>query len=343
MLLRVSPTGALFYICSQPVKFTVVIMSKIVSICILACLLATFSTADAKKCKSKHEKRFKNCLAKGFPSSIENCESSDGTINKKRQVKRCRYFETKLKKCGYTCAPPQVDGGWSDYGEWSECSADCGEGVQTRSRSCNNPTPANGGAECEGEETETRSCNKGACPVDGGWSDFGDWSECSADCGEGVKTRSRSCNNPAPANGGAKCEGEETESKPCNKGVCPGTCEGNVCLQGETNFIALPVGSSLSSPNGDYSMKMETDGNLVLYCKGNSLWSSETSGTNVSGGLVFQTDGNLVLYDPERSPLWDSETYDTKARQMVMQDDGNFVLYTDEGEAVWKTDTVGKC
>jgi len=257
-----------------------------VSICILACLLATFSTADAKKCRSKHEKRFKNCLAKGFQSSIENCESSDGTINKKRQVKRCRYFETKLKKCGYTCAPAKVDGGWSDYGEWSECSADCGEGVQTRSRSCNNPLPANGGAECEGEETE---------------------------------------------------------SKPCNKGVCPGTCGGNVCLQGETSFIALPVGSSLNSPNGDYSMKMQADGNLVLYCKNNALWSSKTSGTNVSGGLVFQTDGNLVLYDPERNPLWDSKTYNTKAKKMVMQNDGNFVLYTDEGEPVWKTDTHGKC
>ena len=57
-----------------------------------------------------------------------------------------------------------VDGGLSAFGEWSECSADCGEGQQTRERSCNNPAPSNGGADCEGSLKEAENCNSGPCP-----------------------------------------------------------------------------------------------------------------------------------------------------------------------------------
>ncbi len=53
--------------------------------------------------------------------------------------------------------PAPVNGGWSD---WSSCSASCGGG--TRTRSCNNPSPANGGSTCSGAGTE--SCNNQSCP-----------------------------------------------------------------------------------------------------------------------------------------------------------------------------------
>ena len=193
-------------------------MSKL--ICILASLLISLPVADAGGCSKKLKDQFQKCLNKGFDSSIKGCAGADKDFSNKKQVKKCRKIEKKLKKCGHTCTSPQVDGGWSDFGDWSKCSTECGDGVQTRSRSCNNPAPANGGADCEGEETQTRWCSKGACQVDGGWSDFGDWSKCSVDCGDGVQTRSRSCNNPAPANGGADCEGEETQTRWCSKGAC---------------------------------------------------------------------------------------------------------------------------
>ena len=57
-----------------------------------------------------------------------------------------------------------VDGGWSEYGEWSECSAECDGGTQTRTKECNNPAPQHGGADCEGEGEETRDCNTHSCP-----------------------------------------------------------------------------------------------------------------------------------------------------------------------------------
>src|SRR3989344_5073365 len=58
-----------------------------------------------------------------------------------------------------------VNGGWSDWSSWSDCSATtCGTtGTQTRTRTCTNPAPANGGATCIGSDTDTQSCNAPAC------------------------------------------------------------------------------------------------------------------------------------------------------------------------------------
>jgi len=114
-----------------------------------------------------------------------------------------------------------TDGGWSDFSDWSECSADCGGGSQSRSKTCSNPAPANGGADCDGDDSETQDCNTDPCPVDGGWSDFSDWSECSADCGGGSQSRSKTCSNPAPENGGADCDGDDSETQDCNSDPCP--------------------------------------------------------------------------------------------------------------------------
>ena len=56
-----------------------------------------------------------------------------------------------------------VDGGWSEFGNWSECSAECDGGEQTRTKECNNPAPENGGADCVGEDFETQACNTHDC------------------------------------------------------------------------------------------------------------------------------------------------------------------------------------
>ncbi|XP_046598676.1 A disintegrin and metalloproteinase with thrombospondin motifs 3-like [Neodiprion lecontei] len=50
------------------------------------------------------------------------------------------------------------DGGWSGWGPWGKCSRSCGVGVQFRSRKCSDPTPAYGGADCEGDSEEFKIC-----------------------------------------------------------------------------------------------------------------------------------------------------------------------------------------
>ena len=55
------------------------------------------------------------------------------------------------------------DGGWTEWDDWSACSTTCGDGIQTSSRSCTNPSQAGTGALCEGENTKTQKCHVTDC------------------------------------------------------------------------------------------------------------------------------------------------------------------------------------
>lgn len=57
--------------------------------------------------------------------------------------------------------------------------------------------------------------------------------------------------------------------------------------------------------------------------------------------LILQSDGNLVLYSGKYA-RWSTKTAGKGATRAVMQSDGNFVLYTDAGKAVWSSGTAGK-
>ncbi|XP_064633097.1 A disintegrin and metalloproteinase with thrombospondin motifs 3-like [Lineus longissimus] len=59
---------------------------------------------------------------------------------------------------------PSIDGGWSQWAPWTECSRTCGNGVQFRTRLCNNPSPINNGKECTGHRGEFQLCNQVVCP-----------------------------------------------------------------------------------------------------------------------------------------------------------------------------------
>ena len=51
-----------------------------------------------------------------------------------------------------------VDGGFSDWSSWSQCSVTCGNGTKQRTRSCTNPPPANSGKQCGGRTLEIIIC-----------------------------------------------------------------------------------------------------------------------------------------------------------------------------------------
>jgi len=64
----------------------------------------------------------------------------------------------ELRSTGLT-----TNGGFSSWSSWGTCSASCGGGTQSRSRSCNNPSPAYGGVDCSGSTSESQSCNTQSC------------------------------------------------------------------------------------------------------------------------------------------------------------------------------------
>ncbi|XP_078700993.1 uncharacterized protein LOC144927453 [Branchiostoma floridae x Branchiostoma belcheri] len=60
-----------------------------------------------------------------------------------------------------------VDGGWGAWSDWSNCSADCMMGYQTRSRLCDTPSPRHSGRDCDRPAlagVEYQQCHAGPCP-----------------------------------------------------------------------------------------------------------------------------------------------------------------------------------
>ncbi|XP_071177797.1 uncharacterized protein [Mytilus edulis] len=112
-----------------------------------------------------------------------------------------------------------IDGGYSAWTEWEDCSGNC-NGKTNRSRTCHNPTPCNGGNDCQilGADTLEKQCG----PVDGQWGSWESWETCinpNPDPwdihGIGTHIRRRYCNDNAPICGGADCIGPDTDSENC--------------------------------------------------------------------------------------------------------------------------------
>ena len=51
-----------------------------------------------------------------------------------------------------------VDGSYSGWYQVSSCTRSCGGGTMTWKRKCDNPSPRNGGKQCQGPAVELRSC-----------------------------------------------------------------------------------------------------------------------------------------------------------------------------------------
>ena len=71
----------------------------------------------------------------------------------------------------------------------------------------------------------SKSNNISFYPVNGNYTQWTMWTACDKSCGNGTRTRSRSCSNPAPANGGKTCLeqglGDDIEDEECFLVHCP--------------------------------------------------------------------------------------------------------------------------
>ena len=108
-----------------------------------------------------------------------------------------------------------------------------------------------------------------------------------------------------------------------------------------TANVSLTANQSLASCNGDYSLIMQGDGNLVLYQGSTALWASNTVGSGADEAIL-QGDGNFVLYTSSGTPVWASNTAGNTGAYLNVQNDGNVVVYSASGAALWSTGTAGK-
>ncbi len=107
----------------------------------------------------------------------------------------------------------------------------------------------------------------------------------------------------------------------------------------------LPPGSQLVSPNGEYSLIYQEDGNLVLYDKNKKvIWASNSNNTGKPGRAAMQDDGNFVVYNSEEKPVWASET-DKNGPNCIVQlnDNGEFEVIKkgDIDEALYSSKDAG--
>jgi hypothetical protein len=66
-----------------------------------------------------------------------------------------------------TLCSANVNGNYSDWGEWSSCSVTCGGGTRTRNRTCTNPIPQENGKNCSGlgSAVDNEFCQNQSCTM----------------------------------------------------------------------------------------------------------------------------------------------------------------------------------
>jgi len=91
----------------------------------------------------------------------------------------------------------------------------------------------------------------------------------------------------------------------------------------------------LVSPNQQYKLSYQSDGDLVVYDKSNKpIWSTKTAG-KTPNKLVFQADGNLVLHGAITNVFWESNSHDKGGKSLRLSDQGRLSVW-DEKKVIWE-------
>ncbi|XP_076472736.1 SCO-spondin-like isoform X3 [Babylonia areolata] len=187
---------------------------------------------------------------------------------------------------------PNVDGNWGSWGTYGPCSVTCGTGSKSRTRQCDNPAPMGGGENCTGSASDTADCTMAACEVDGNWGSWGPYMECSVTCGDGIKSRTRQCDNPAPTNGGSPCSGSSTDNTECTAGSpCP--VDGNWGSWGPYGVCSVTCGEGTKSRTRECDNPAPQHGGNTCYGPGTDSVQCNTAACPIDGNW-----GSWGPYEP---------------------------------------------
>lgn len=139
---------------------------------------------------------------------------------------KCNESSFETRNCTKPCECK-----FSNWSEWSPCSHSCGSGFSLRTRNVLTDNKA-----CNDSLEESKPCYLGCCAVDGKWSPWGQWSDCSVSCNSGTRKRLRLCDSPKPDCKGLPCPGNNTEIENCNVQPC-----GNISYIFKFYFLILEI------------------------------------------------------------------------------------------------------
>ena len=116
-----------------------------------------------------------------------------------------------------------------EWTKWSDCSKNCGTGTRYKSFNITQKALGNGyPCNYENGEKLTESCNTDPCvdtPCEGVW---GNWSECSKECGGGIKNRKFNVTKTATGNVFCEAKDGDRQTQSCNTQPCPIDCVGEL-------------------------------------------------------------------------------------------------------------------
>ena len=95
----------------------------------------------------------------------------------------------------------------------------------------------------------------------------------------------------------------------------------------------LIQGQTVTSANGQYTLVMQQDGNLVEYQGSNLLWSTGTNQTTTTFAFM-QGDGNFVLTDAQLNHVWSTGTNNHSGAYLMVENNGSIGIFQN-GSVIW--------
>ncbi|KAL3318766.1 hypothetical protein Ciccas_002575 [Cichlidogyrus casuarinus] len=148
---------------------------------------------------------------------------------------------SKNETCNLDCV-------WAPWGDWTPCSASCGDRVGSRSRNRTIIQPARfNGKPCEPDGfEEVQTCPDPAVPCPCVWSDWSEWTPCDQPCGglgQMNRTRSKMTNSGPCPDSDSSSQIDFCNEQPCPTEAPPTSTEGSsstvptpTCEQGREYF-----------------------------------------------------------------------------------------------------------
>ncbi|KAI8492696.1 hypothetical protein Bbelb_297370 [Branchiostoma belcheri] len=134
---------------------------------------------------------------------------------------------------------------WQSWESWQPCDRTCDMGYRQRKRGCMTKPGVtqlfiDTNLNCKGRRVEVMECQVAECAENGNWAGWLSWSGCTATCGEGVRSRDRTCSDPAPSGDGKECEGQGTEVEHCSIPPCIET-DGTTRIFSKDSYLMYPA------------------------------------------------------------------------------------------------------